>query len=117
MNTQERIEHLKRLLVDDDREVTQAIEAFTRARTRLDAAHKERLDHQNQLIDVMRDALADDEPVEAKCDGCGRMAVLESVPATEDRDAAEVCDRCLNPNPRERGDDDGVEYGDPRDVS
>ena len=30
-------------------------------------------------------------------------------------DDAFVCPQCAEPNPREKGDDDGVEYADPRD--
>lgn len=53
----------------------------------------------------------------AVCDGCGQERQCEQVPGREGGEACwlELCDDCLNENPREKGDDDGVEYGDPRD--
>ena len=59
------------------------------------------------------------DPTEEACEGCGKQAILQEVPGHAWRGGpacwVSICDACAEGgNPRQRGDDDGVEYGDPR---
>jgi hypothetical protein len=57
-----------------------------------------------------------DEPLMEPCEVCEKLAHLERVGSEVDGHATwiRICDDCATENPRERGDDDGVEYADPR---
>jgi RecJ-like exonuclease len=45
-----------------------------------------------------------------ECDSCGKKKPLEEV------ENGFLCSSCAHPDPRGRGDDDGVEYGHPQDA-
>ncbi|MCR4375640.1 MAG: hypothetical protein NUW22_12405 [Acidobacteria bacterium] len=49
----------------------------------------------------------------SECDGLGTVE-CECIECHQTHDRP--CPRCADQNPRERGDDDGVEYADPRDA-
>ena len=51
------------------------------------------------------------------CEACGHRRMLQEYPTRIDGHASRIslCDDCAEDDPRERGDDDGREYADPRD--